>query len=150
MAPARPCAAPEGAGTAPPAWRMRIEVSPLDARFPQLVRLSGPRPVRGILAAGASGLASDAPRPRYAVTTIRYRPGQRHVLRYDPQDAAQGGTVFAKLYTGEDGARVFHVATRVGEWLAEHGQGVTAVRPGACGVADSVGLYPGLSGGPLS
>src|SRR5438552_981708 len=133
-----------------PAWRMRIQVSPLDARFPQLVRLSDPRYVRGVLAAGASGHASDEPRPRYAVTAIRYRPGQRHVLRYDPQDAAQGGTVFAKLYTGEDGARVFHVATRVGEWLAEHGQGVTAVRPVACVVGDRVVLYPGLSGGPLS
>ncbi|PYM86814.1 MAG: hypothetical protein DME09_01375, partial [Candidatus Rokuibacteriota bacterium] len=133
-----------------PAWRMRIQVSPLDARFPQLVRLSDPRYVCGVLAAGASGLASDEPRPRYAVTAIRYRPGQRHVLRYDPEDAAQGGTVFAKLYTGEDGARVCHVATRVGEWLAEHGRGVTAVRPVACVVGDRVVLYPGLSGGPLS
>src|SRR5207244_2227574 len=54
------------------------------------------------------------------------------------------------LYTGEDGARVCHVATRVGEWLAEHGRGVTAVRPVACVVGDRVVLYPGLSGGPLS
>src|SRR2546426_5884115 len=36
-----------------------------------------------------------------------------------PISGARGTTVFAKLYTGEDGARVFHVATRVGEWRSE-------------------------------
>ena len=135
-----------------PEWRMQIRVSPLDPRFLQLVRLSDPRHVGDVLAAvsGASGLASHQPRPRYAVTSIRYRPGQRHVLRYDPQDGARGTTVFAKLYTGEDGARVVNTATQVGEWLAQHGAGVTAVRPLAYVVEDRAVLYPGLSGGPLS
>ena len=136
-----------------PEWSMHIQVSPLDAQFPQLVRLSDPRHVRAMLAAAhaANGVASDQPRPgRYAVTSIRYRPGKRHVLRYDPLDAAKGGTVFAKLYTGEGGARVFRVATQAGEWLAQHGEGMTAVRPLACVAEDRVVLYPGLSGAPLS
>jgi len=135
-----------------PEWRMRIRVSPLDPRFLQLVRLSDPRHVGDMLArvAGARSLALHQLRPRYAVTSIRYRPGQRHVLRYDPQSGARGTTVFAKLYTGEDGARVFHVATQVGEWLAHHGAGVTAVRPLAYVVEDRAVLYPGLSGQPLS
>ncbi|PYU09158.1 MAG: hypothetical protein DMG29_20320 [Acidobacteria bacterium] len=136
-----------------PEWSMHVQVSPLDAQFPQLVRLSDPRHVRDMLAAAhaASGVASDQPRPgQYAVTFIRYRPGKRHVLRYDPLDAAKGGTVFAKLYTGEGGARVFRVATQAGEWLAQHGAGVTAVRPLACVAEDRVLLYPGLSGAPLS
>src|SRR5438128_4637827 len=136
-----------------PEWSMHIQVSPLDAQFPQLVRLSDPRYVRARLATAyaASDLAPDQPRSsRYAVSSIRYRPRQRHVLRYDPLDAAKGGTVFAKLYTGEEGARIFHRATQVAEWLAEHGEGVTAVRPLTYVAEDGVVLYPRVLGAPLS
>src|SRR5207245_8929843 len=86
----------------------------------------------------------------YTVTPVSYHPGQRHVLRYDPLDAAKGGAVFAKLYTDEEGARAFRVARRAVDWLAEHGEGVTAVRPLAYVAEDGVVLYPGLSGAPLS
>jgi len=136
-----------------PEWGMRVRVSPLDVRFIQLVRLSDSRYVHDMLAAAyaAADRASDQPRPdRYVVTSIRYRPGQRHVLRYDAVDAARAETVFAKLYTGEDGARVFHRATRAEEWLAQHGEGVTSVRPLAYVAEDGVVLYPGLSGSPLA
>src|SRR3989475_6655928 len=132
---------------------MHIQVSPLDAQFPQLVRLLDPRHVRDMLAVAhaASGAASDQPRPDgYAVTSIRYLPGICHVLRYDPLDAAKGGAVFAKLYTGEEGARAFHVARGVADWLAEHGEGGAARRPPAYVAEDRVVLYPGLSGAPLS
>jgi len=135
-----------------PEWSMHIQVSPLDARFPQLVRLSDPRYVRARLPTyAASDLAPDQPRSGgYAVTPIRYHPGKRHVLRYDPLDAAEGGTVFAKLYAGEDGARAFRVAGHVADWLAEHGEGVTAVRPLAYVAEDRVVLYPRVLGTPLS
>jgi len=136
-----------------PEWGMHVKVSPLDAQFPQLVRLLDPRHVRDMLAAAypASGVALDQPRPDgYAVTSIRYRPGNRHVLRYDPLHAANGGAVFAKLYTGEEGAWAFRVARHVADWLAEHGKGVTAMRPLAYVAEDRVVLYPELSGAPLS
>src|SRR5262249_25362265 len=105
-----------------PGWNMRIEVSPLDARFTQLIRLSDPRYVHDLLADADAALpeASNQPRlGRCAVTSIRYRPGQRHVLRYDGLGVARAGTVFAKLYAGEEGARIFHRATQAGEWLAQ-------------------------------
>ncbi len=136
-----------------PEWGMHVKVSPLDAQFPQLVRLLDPRHARDMLAAAhaASGAASDHPRPSgYAVTSIRYRPGNRHVLRYDPLHATKGGAVFAKLYTGEEGAWAFGVARHVADWLAEHGKGVTAVRPLAYVAEDRIVLYPELSGAPLS
>ena len=135
-----------------PDWSMQIQVSPLDAQYLQLVRLSDPRHVRDMLAgvcAAAELGPEQVPASQYTVTAIRYRPGQRHVLRYDPLEP-KGETVFAKLYTGEEGARVFRVATQVGEWLAQHGQGVTSVRPLAYVAEDGVVLYPGLSGVPLS
>src|SRR2546427_8947737 len=136
-----------------PEWGMHIQVSPLDAQFPQLVRLLDPRHVRDVLAAAhaASGAAADQPQPdRYAVTSIRYLPSSCHVLRYDSVDATKGGVVFAKLYTGEEGAHAFRVARGVADWLAEHGESVTAVRPLAYVAEDRVVLYPGLSGAPLS
>src|SRR5256712_5857442 len=102
-----------------PEWGMHIQVSPLDAQFPPLGCLVDPRHVRDMLAAAhaASGVASDQPQPdRYAVSSIRYLPSSCHVLRYDPLDATKGGTVFAKLYAGEEGARAVRVATHGAEW----------------------------------
>src|SRR5438128_5489563 len=136
-----------------PEWSMHVQVSPLDARFPQLVRLLDPRYVRARLAGAraAGDVAPDqAPASGYAVTSIRYCPGERHVLRYDSLDAAKRGTVFAKLYTGEEGARAFGVTRHVADWLAEHGEGVTAVRPLAYVAEDAVVLYPRVFGAPLS
>ena len=135
-----------------PAWGMRVQVSPLDARIPQLVRLSDPRYVRQVVS-GAYAARVAAPDQalarRYAVTSIRYRPGKRHVLRYDSLDAPEGETIFAKLYHSEKGGQVFRAATQVADWLAEHGQHVTSVRPLAYVAEDLVVLYPRVSGAPL-
>jgi aminoglycoside phosphotransferase (APT) family kinase protein len=76
------------------------------------------------------------------------------VLRYDPAGVAgraEGdGTVFAKIYNSDKGARTFGVVTRVAEWLATHGAGMTAVRPIAYLAEDGAVLYPHVSGTPLS
>ena len=131
--------------------RMHISVSPLDTHFSQLVRLVHPRYVREMLAAAcpASELAADRCDPSsYTVTSIRYRPGQRHVLRYDRLDGVKA-TVFAKLYPDEKGARLFQVARQAAEWLANNAERVAAVRPLAYVLADRVVLYPGLGGMPL-
>src|SRR5437879_8784754 len=101
---------------------MHLDVSPLGARIPRPVRLSDPRYVRDVIAGAyaASEVAPDqAPASRYAVASIRYRPGKRHVLRYESLDTAERGTIFAKLYHSEKGARVLRVAKQVEEWLAE-------------------------------
>lgn len=123
-----------------PEWNMRILVSPLDVRFPHLVRLSSP-----------SYLADEVHVAGCRVTPIRYRPGQRHVLRYDRKrrDGSRE-TIYAKLYEDERAERIFTVATRVADWLATNGAGTAAVRPVAY-LADSCAvLYPALAGGPLS
>src|ERR687887_2611122 len=145
-----------------PERSMCIRVSPLDARFIQLVRLSDPWHVRAMLAeACAPGSAAVDQRRigEYTVTYIKYRPGKRHVLRYDPVDPGKAGTVFAKLYIGEDGARVFRredgarvfrVASKAADWLAEHGEGVNGLRPLAYVAEGAVVLYPRVVGMPLS
>jgi hypothetical protein len=139
-----------------PTWGMRLQVSPLDARFPQLIRVSDPRHVSDLLAAACATDEDVAPREaaaHYAVTPIRYRPGQRHVLRYDLVGAnghsGTRATVFAKLYAGEEGASSFQVATGIADWLAACGSSLTAARPRAYLAAERVVLYPGVIGIPL-
>ncbi|HEU5011994.1 MAG TPA: phosphotransferase [Roseiflexaceae bacterium] len=138
-----------------PEWGMRVQIAPLDASFPQLVRVSDPRYVREMLLAAAANdnAFPNAPASHYTVTTIRYRPGQRHVLRYDPAptvaQAANDGTIFAKIYNSDKGERTFSVVTRVANWLAASGV-LTAVKPIAYIASDQTVLYPHVSGTPLS
>lgn len=130
---------------------MQIQVSPLDERFPHLVRMSDPWHVRDIFTHISAGACTALRRPTtYIVTSIRYRPGKRHILRYDSLDAPEQRSVFAKFYSGEDGARVARVAKQAADWLTEHVEGVAAVRPLAYLAEDAVVLYPRVSGVPLS
>lgn len=118
-----------------PAERMRILVSPLDERFPQLGRLSDP-----------DYLADLLPGP-VAVTPIRYRPGQRHVLRYD---LGSSESVYAKLYQGDEGRDSFNLAMCVADWLASTGNGLAAATPLAYLRDDRVVFYRRVRGRPLS
>lgn len=144
-----------------PERNMHIRVWPLDPRFTQLARLSDPQHVNLMLgtvlssgdAAGGRFRISD-----YTVTSIKYRPGRRHVLRYDPRYPAKCPTVFAKPYIveegkracrREDGARAFRVARDVADQLAERGKGVSGLRPLAYVAEDALVLYPQLRGVPL-
>jgi hypothetical protein len=132
---------------------MRIRVWPLDARFTKLVRLSDPRYLRAMLADACKSGNSGSARRRVSectVTPVRYRPGKRHVLRYDLVGGQKGEAVFAKLYTGVKGAQAFRVANRTADWLAERGEGVNSLRPLAYMVEDAVVLYPRIFGAPLS
>jgi hypothetical protein len=70
---------------------LRVLVAPLDPAFGHLVRLSDPLRVPRLLA----GAQVDADGGPWSATTVRYRPGQRHVLRWE-QDGAQHRAVFAK------------------------------------------------------
>jgi aminoglycoside phosphotransferase (APT) family kinase protein len=95
-------------------------------------------------------LGAQARTTRYSVQCIRYRPGRRHVLRYDSLDSPESGTVFAKMYAGQKGEQAFRVATIVADWLAQHGQGVTSLRPLAYLAEDAVVLYRKILGQSLS
>lgn len=136
-----------------PAWNMHIQVSPVDEHFPQLVRVHDPSYVRDMVGRAyvGSGVAQNqGPAKNYAITSIRYRPRRRHVLRYDPLDAPERETLFAKMYAGESGEQAFRVAMQVAEWLDQHGEGVTSLRPLAYLPEDAVVLYRRILGQPLS
>jgi hypothetical protein len=122
-----------------PDWNMRVEAAPLDTRFPQLARLSDP--------VYAGQVAGDASIPE--VRWLRYRPGQRHVLRYD--FARPRAPVFLKLYRAEEDAQaVYENATQVAGWLADRGSHIASVRPLSLLGDDSAVVFPHAPGLPLS
>jgi Ser/Thr protein kinase RdoA (MazF antagonist) len=126
-------------------------VSPLDPAFPPLARLSDPAYVRELLAADPAIRSTAA---GYRVNSIRYRPGERHVLRYQPVDAGGQvnieGTLYAKVYNSDKGERAYKTAAGISDWLAEQGGEIAAVRPTTYIAAESLALYPHVSGTPLS
>jgi hypothetical protein len=81
------------------------------------------------------------------VRAVRYRPGQRHVLRWEP--GGDGPPLFAKLYRGGDGARAFALANRVADWLEAAGGPFGAARPLAHLAEVDLLLYPLVPGRPL-
>jgi hypothetical protein len=136
-----------------PTLGMRVQISPLDAHFPQLARMCDPNYIAQVAGNVSSvGNAGEAGRltSRYAATCIRYRPGRRHVLRYDSLDSPERGALFAKMYAGENGARAFRLATVVADWFEEYGEGTTSLRPLVYLPADSAVLYRQILGESLS
>jgi aminoglycoside phosphotransferase (APT) family kinase protein len=86
---------------------------------------------------------------RPEVVTLRYRPGQRHVLRYQPTGGADGPTLFAKLYRDDAGSRHARAAGAVADILDEGGDGV-ATRPAAYLAAERALVFTKVAGTPLS
>jgi aminoglycoside phosphotransferase (APT) family kinase protein len=123
--------------------RADLVVAPLDVRFPQLVRMYD-----------ASYLVDALPvsvRDGWRVTAVRYRPRQRHVLRYEPRGSTVEGTVvFAKLFVDEGGSTSFTVASHLADAFEEHAHDLRALRPLAYLPADRTLLYRSLAGTTLS
>ena len=131
---------------------MRLQIWPLDPKFPQLIRLGNPSHVAGIFKSlGIASALEQLP----MITPIRYRPKERHVLRYEIHSpgavTGNGRRLYAKLYTdAQDAVRAFGVAQRVVDWLAANNVGLQGNGPEAMSQADSVILYPHAPGIPLS
>lgn len=132
-----------------------VQVSPLDPVFPQLVRLSDPQYVRMLLdrlETDSTSLRARVPADQISVSPVRYRPGERHVLRYELGNPADGREViFAKIYkTSRAGSRAYQVATRVSDWLEGQGEGVHGASPLAYSPTEGAILYPRVIGMQLS
>jgi hypothetical protein len=128
------------------------QVYPLDARFPQLVRLADPQYVCNLLA-GIPEIHLGRKIPAdYRITPVRYRPGQRHVLRYDPEgEEGPGRAVFAKLFSDPGKAgRIYRSALRANEWLNAREEKILSIRPLAILGAEGAILYPEVVGKSFS
>jgi aminoglycoside phosphotransferase (APT) family kinase protein len=154
------------AGAGAPAWDLQIKVSPHDAAYPQLPRLVDPAYVRALLAAHVPQVAAEHAADS-TVTTVRYRPGQRHVLRFSPAGSAApndvgggggpdgAGTVYAKLYApaqypAAEGQAFCALTRRLADWLEACVPGATVLRPAAYVAEDTTILYPWVEGVPLA
>jgi thiamine kinase-like enzyme len=130
---------------------IKLQVWPFDPEFPQLVRLGNPSYAAGRFA--SLGIVSDL-KQMPVITPIRYRPGERHVLRYEissPEMPAGGQRLYAKLYSNaQDAARAFGIANRVVDWLDANQHGLQGNRPEVMSQEDSVIFYPHAPGIPLS
>ena len=131
---------------------IKLQVWPFDPEFPRLVRLGNPSYIAGVFA--SLGITHDL-KQMPVITPIRYRPGERHVLRYeiDSPETIPGREqqLYAKLYSNpQDAARAFGIANRVVDWLAANNQGLQGNRPEAISQEDGVIFYPHAPGIPLS
>jgi aminoglycoside phosphotransferase (APT) family kinase protein len=134
----RGCATPFRAlGVRLPQLQMRVQVAPLDPAYRGLVPMSDPAHVGTVL-----GYARP---PR--VVTLRYRPGQRHVLRYEPHVSGEGPTLFAKLYPDDRGPRHERAAAVLSDVLDGD---AAAVRPAAYLAAERTLVFEKVVGAPLS
>ena len=136
----RGCAAPfRVLGTDLPALQMRVRVAPLDPGYRGLVPMSDPRHVASVL-----GYARP---PR--IDTLRYRPGQRHVLRYEPQVEGEGPTLFAKLYPDDRGVRLQRAAAALAQVLGDGADG-EAAQPATYLGTERALVFEQAAGAPLS
>ena len=131
---------------------LRLRLWPFDPEFPQLVRLSDPSYVVEMLESlGITRVTGEMP----VITPIRYRPGERHVLRYEIGSRnsvlPHGQRLYAKLYSNaQDAARAFRIANRAVDWLADNRLELQGNKPQALSQSDNVILYPHAFGIPLS
>jgi hypothetical protein len=129
-----------------PSLGVSILISPMDPSLPQLLHLVDPGYVEAVLEP-LVGRRLGAAR-RWRVEAERYRPGERHVLRYS--DGTPRGSVFAKLERENDVGREFLVATLIADRLAEAGQRSRGARPLAALEHERAILFPEVGGVQLS
>jgi aminoglycoside phosphotransferase (APT) family kinase protein len=120
-----------------------VQVSPFDRAFPQLPRLVDPAAAADVLAEG--GLAA-ADTGRVEVSTIRYRPGKRHVLRYALPD---GACYFVKVYEAEEYGRILSRVSLLADWLDEQTSVAGMARPVASSEADGTIVFAAAVGSTL-
>jgi aminoglycoside phosphotransferase len=126
--------------------RMSMSVSPVDDAFPQLVRLHD----RGHLAEVLPATATTTGSGDLTVETVRYRPGQRHVLRVGV--GSNGPAWFAKVYRDDTGRHAVDAAARSATALAAAGDRTPALSSagGVYVAADRVALWPEVTGMSLA
>lgn len=127
--------------------RASLSLAPVDGAFPQLVRLHHRRYVLDRLrATELTGDVGGAAARDVTVRTVRYRPGQRHVLRIG---LGPGGPAwYAKVYRDDTGRHAVAAAARSTAALAAAGDAVGAASSGAGAYLpdDRVAVWPEIAG----
>ena len=128
---------------ASPDHQVHLLLAPLDPAFPHLVRFYDPAYVAGLLEGVLGGAGTSG---GFEVRPVRYRPGQRHVLRYTA--IAGPGPVFAKIYRDGTAARLRGLASRLAEPVAS-GSAARIAEPLPASPDHRAGLWLHVPGRPL-
>ena len=112
---------------------VRVLVSPHDPAMPRVAALHDPEHLAVLL--GFTG----------EVETLRFRPGQRHVLRVTAPDR----TAYVKVDKDDSGSRSVPLARVLGPRVAELAPGALLAEPIGWSEADRAGLWLGSPGRPL-
>ena len=124
--------------------RILVRICPDDPAMPQLARLTERRHL-AVLVGERSGRAVDA--DRLSVETVRYRPGQRHVLRVLLDGDAW---VYVKTDRDRSGARAVAAAAFLRDRVPEGARGAAVAVPLEYDAEDTVALWWSSPGVPLS
>jgi phosphotransferase family enzyme len=122
-------------------WNMRVKVAPFDISFPELVRLSDPIYAGEVL--DTQGCVPE-------VSWLRYRPGRRHVLRYQLPSPNGSRSVFLKLYGAGHARSAYEDSVKISDWPSFRGSGVACLRPICFLEGDSAVVYSQACGILLS
>ena len=130
--------------------RTILLVAPADPRMPQLAGLSRADHLAEVITQLA-GSRGEFPSPGTAVVeTVRYRPGQRHVLRVGYRTrAGSRTTTYVKLDRDDSGVRAVAVARAVGPVLAAGSPGARLADPLGYSAAHAAALWRQAPGQPL-
>jgi aminoglycoside phosphotransferase (APT) family kinase protein len=127
--------------------RSSVRVEPVDAAFPQLPRLHDPGHLVPALRAAGVETTPAGTTDEVALSTVRYRPGQRHVLR-----ATTGGpfrALYLKVYRDGAGEQAVLAARQVSAALRRAGVEASAGR-GAYLPGDLTTAWEQVPGRPLT
>ncbi|KAB7746398.1 phosphotransferase [Nostocoides sp. F2B08] len=118
-------------------------VAPLDPAFPSLAALHDPEYLAALLRTQQVEVGLEG----HSLTTLRYRPGQRHVLRIDLGES--GRSIYAKCYRDDTGARAVAARHRVAAALRSGDHPVEPVQPVGYVEAERVMFWEGSAGARL-
>jgi hypothetical protein len=130
------------------AGHMGLLIAPLDPQMPQLMRLSQHSHLTAMLREVAADVAVLPGAPR--VQAVRYRPGQRHVLRVSAKSDHDGPAVYVKVDRDNRSERAVRFAELVGPLLAERSPGTGLVTPLGFVAADLAAVWLGTAGATMS
>jgi hypothetical protein len=125
--------------------RTRVQVWPVDPSMPQLRRLDQHEHLVDAL----SRLSDDAvdPGTPMVTRTVRYRPGQRHVLHI--RSGPVRGDVYMKMDRDDSGSRAVPVARELGATVADRCCGVALAEPLGYAASERAAVWLHASGLPL-
>jgi aminoglycoside phosphotransferase (APT) family kinase protein len=127
--------------------RIEVLVAPADPAMPQLERLARPAHLAGVLDALTGNRGGAASSDQMDIGTIRYRPGQRHVLI---ARQSEGPGVYVKTDRDDSGALAVPVAAFLADLLAGRCRGAQVAEPVGYFAADSAALWWSAEGESLS